>query len=151
MPLFYVAGASGSGKTTVGAELRRRGYPTYDVDVDRLGVWDGDVYTLPVETVQKLVAEVGDAVGFVTGSVGNEGEIWDLFTHVISLSADADTIRHRIAQRPNGFGSTEEELASILAWHATIDVDNARFGATLVDASPPVAAVADEVLRVVQR
>ncbi|WP_405057154.1 hypothetical protein OG474_31015 [Kribbella sp. NBC_01505] len=110
MPLFYVAGASGSGKSTVCAELVRRGHPSYDVDADRLGVWlDG-----------------------------------------AGLSVDADTVRRRIAQRPEGFGSSEEELRRILHWHATVDADNARFGATLVDASRPVTTVADEVLKVAE-
>ncbi len=169
MPLFYVVGASGAGKSTVCAELVRRGHRAYDVDADGLGEWRDQrgtavpmpeaalrddawfaahTYTLPPATVRRLVTEVGDAVGFVCGTVGNEGEIWELFAHVISLSVDADTVRRRIAQRPDGFGSSEEELRRILNWHATIDADNARFGATLVDASQPVTAVADEVLKV---
>ncbi|MFI5728609.1 AAA family ATPase [Kribbella sp. NPDC051587] len=167
MPLFYVAGASGAGKSTVCAELARRGHPSYDVDADGLAVWldrAGNVvpmpdarddawfanhtYTLPPAIVRRLAAEVGEAVGFVCGTVGNEGEIWDLFAHVISLSVDAETVRRRLAQRPDGFGSTAEELQRILTWHATIDADNARFGATLVDAGRPLVAVVDEVLEV---
>ncbi|MFC9692204.1 AAA family ATPase [Kribbella sp. NPDC056951] len=150
MPLFYVAGVSGAGKTTVCAELVRRGHPAYDVDADGLAEWVDDTYTLSPATVRRLAAEVGDAVGFVCGAVGNEGEIWELFAHVISLSVDADTVRRRIAQRPNGFGSTDEELQRILGWHATIDADNARFGATLVDAGQPVVAVTDQVLRIAE-
>ena len=169
MPLFYVAGASGAGKSTVCAELVRRGYRAYDVDADVLGEWRDrtgtavpmpeaalrddawfayHTYTLPPATVRRLATEVGDALGFVCGTVGNEGEIWDLFTHVISLSVDADTVRRRIAQRPDGFGSSEAELQRILSWHATIDADNTRFGATLVDAAQPVGLVTDRVLQI---
>jgi hypothetical protein len=93
MGLVYLTGSSGVGKTTVGGELRRRGYLVYDVDVDGLARWfenasgvevgmpaDRDdawfaeyTYRLPVETVRRIAAEVGDGVGFVCGTVGNDG------------------------------------------------------------------------------
>jgi hypothetical protein len=169
MALVYVTGGSGAGKSTVRIELQRRGYLAFGSDEDGLARWfdnntgaevtmptdpsDRDdtwfadnSYRLPPETVRKIGQRVGDDVGFICGTVGNDNEIWDLFTAVVSLSVDADTVRRRLAGRMNSFGSTEDEMTRVLAWHANVDADNSRFGAVLIDASGPVAEVVDELL-----
>ncbi|MEV6285125.1 hypothetical protein [Kribbella sp. NPDC051770] len=165
MPLVYVTGPSGAGKSTVGAELARRGFPSYDTDLDRLSHWyRGDqlvahpdaaaddrwyaehVLRLPPETVRRL-ASATTGLGFVCGTVGNEGEIWELFAAVVSLSLDDASIRARLATRaPGSFGSTPDDVRRILGWAATIDEDNSRYGALLVDASGPGDEVADLIL-----
>jgi hypothetical protein len=103
-------------------------------------------YRLRPQTVLRVAAVVGDKIGFVCGTVGNDNQIWDLFAAVISLSIDADTVRRRLADRVDSFGSTEDELRRVLAWHATVDADNLRFGAHVIDASAPVAEVVDHLL-----
>ncbi len=138
----------------------------YDVDVDRLARWfeNGtgvevrmptyrddawfaeNTYRLPVETVRRIADEAGDGMTFICGTVGNDNEIWDLFDTVISLSVDAVTLGSRLVGRPDAFGSSGPELERVLAWHAQVDTDNARYGALLVDAGAPVTAVADRVL-----
>jgi len=164
--LVLVTGASGVGKSSVGGELRRRGYVVYDVDADGLARWVENAsglevvtpterddawfakhtYRLPGATVRGIAEAVGDGMAFVCGTVGNEGEIWELFSRVISLSVDAKTLRRRLAGRTDGFGSTGDELERVLAWHARVDADNARYGAVLVDARDSVEVVADRVL-----
>lgn len=168
MALVYVTGASGAGKSTVRIELQRRGYLAFGSDEDGLARWfdrngtevsmpanpsarddtwfADNTYRLPPETVRRLGQKVGDGVGFICGTVGNDNEIWDLFTAVVSLSVNADTVRRRLGGRVNSFGSTDDELARVLAWHASVDADNARYGAVLIDASGPVEDVVDELL-----
>ncbi|MGZ0149547.1 AAA family ATPase [Kribbella sp. WER1] len=165
MGLVYLTGPSGAGKSAVGAELRRRGCRVYDVDADRLARWfenasgrevempaerddgwfAGNTYRVPPETVRGLALHNGTA--FVCGTVGNDGEIWDLFDAVISLSVDAETLERRLTAR-GGFGSSPAELGRVLGWHATVDADNAKYGATLIDATGDIRDVADRVLRV---
>ncbi|MDT5018177.1 MAG: hypothetical protein QOD39_4337 [Mycobacterium sp.] len=169
MGLIYVTGASGVGKSAVCGELRGREFVAYDTDRNGLARWfengsgvevrlpaepalRGDewyannTYRLPRETAERVAAEVGDGVGFVCGTVGNDNEIWELFETVISLSLDAETLRRRLTERMGGFGSTGEELQRVLGWHARVDADNSQYGAVLIDASPPVAEVVDRVL-----
>jgi hypothetical protein len=105
-----------------------------------------NTYRLPPETVRRIAAGLGDTPGFLCGTVGNDNEIWDLFTAVISLSVDAETLRRRLTARANGFGSTDDELHRVLAWHATVDADNQRYGAILVDAARPITEVVDDLL-----
>ncbi|GAA5039805.1 hypothetical protein [Actinopolymorpha pittospori] len=113
MPLVLVTGTSGAGKSTVRAELRRRGYVAYDTDEDHLSRYfekcsgfevpypiaaversDGwhsrHTQRVPPETVRRIAAEVGDELGFVCGSTENEGEIWCHFAVVIYLRRLAD-------------------------------------------------------------
>jgi len=165
MVLVYLTGASGAGKTTVGVELRRRGFLVYDVDADGLARWyenvsgaevsmptyrDGtwfaeNTYRLPVETVRRIAAEAGDGTAFICGSVGNENEIWDLFAKVVCLTVDAATLEHRLVQR-GAFGSTPAELERVLHWHTRSDADNAGYGAHLTPATTPPASVATQIL-----
>jgi gluconate kinase len=164
MALYFVTGTSGVGKSTVRDELRRRGYVAYGSDEDGLARWFDNAsgaqvrlpdqrgadwfarntYRLPPETVRRIAAEPGDR--FICGTVGNEGEIWDLFTAVVSLTVDEATLRRRLTQRTGGFGSTEDELERILSWHQTVAEDNERYGALSVDASHPVEQVVDHIL-----
>jgi shikimate kinase len=170
MPLVWVTGSSGAGKSTVRIELRRRGYIAYDTDEDHLSRYfekgSGAEVTYPAiaaqrtdewfrrhtqrvppETVRQIAAEVGDKLGFICGSTENENEIWDQFAVVIHLSVDSQTIRRRLAQRPrDAFGGTEEELGRILEWHAGTDASYERFGALRVDATKPVTKVVDDLL-----
>lgn len=165
MGLVYVTGSSGTGKTAVGDELRRRGFLVYDVDRDQLARWfdngtgeevvmpqhrhddwfAANTYRLPPETLRDL--PTGDRPTFVCGTVGNDNEIWDLFDTVISLSIDAQTLTRRLRAR-GGFGSSAAELHRVLGWHADVDADNARYGAVLVDAGGAVHEVADRLLGV---
>ena len=133
----YITGPSGGRKSTVCAELRRRGYPAYDAGEDGLARWfdnttgaevpmpptrvddwyERHTYRLPPATVRALTPP-GDEPAFLCGTVGNEGEIWHLFTTLISLSVFAETIQRRLATRPNAFGSSPDDLARVLAWAA---------------------------------
>ncbi|WP_410788712.1 AAA family ATPase [Kribbella sp. C-35] len=164
MRLVYLTGSSGVGKTSVGEELRRRGFAVYDVDADGLARWfeNGtgtevrmptyrddtwfaeNTYRLPVETVQRIAGEA-EGVAFICGTVGNDNEIWDLFDTVISLSVDTATLRRRLVGR-GAFGSSRPELERVLAWHAQVDADNSRYGALLVNADAPIPEVANRLL-----
>ncbi|MGW5361955.1 AAA family ATPase [Actinopolymorpha pittospori] len=170
MPLVWVTGTSGAGKSTVRAELRRRGYIAYDTDEDHLsryfdkssGVevlypsavaqrtdewFNRHNQRVPPETVRRIAAEVGDKLGFICGSTENENEIWNEFAAVIHLSVDSETIRRRLAQRPrDAFGGTAEELARILEWHVGSDASYEQFGAHRVDATQPASKVVDDLL-----
>jgi shikimate kinase len=167
MSLVYLTGTSGVGKTAVGEELRRRGFTVYDVDADRLARWfentsgaevpmpsyrddswyAENTYRLPVETVRRLAS--GGGTTFISGAVGNENEIWDLFITVIHLTVDAGTLERRLLQRGT-FGSRPDELQRVLGWQSQSDADNARYGAHLINATPPIPEVADHVLEILR-
>src|SRR4051794_31883492 len=101
---------SGTGKSTVVAELAARGYKAIDLDCDDYSGWveftdDPEVAGTPVEAdrdwvwqedrVQALLSNADAELLFVSGCAPNMGKFLPHFTHVILLSAPAELIVER--------------------------------------------------------
>ena len=74
--------------------------------------------------------------------------MWQSFDKTIALVADEQTIRRRLGARPDAFGKAAGEIADVLAWQPRFEAVYRGFGATVIDATRPVADVAAEVLAV---
>lgn len=107
-------------------------------------------YPIVRERVEDLLPDARHGDVFLAGSVPNELDVWDLFTVVICLVVDDETLIHRLQTRTgNDFGKTAAVQDAVLGWNATSASDYERFGATLIDATQPLKDVVDEVLRAV--
>lgn len=171
MPLIYITGISGAGKSSVCAELKHRSYTAYDTDHDGIAFFyhndTGEPITGSVtpedrtpewrkkhtwkakrEDVEKLVEEAQDKLVFLCGVTNNDAdELWDLFAHVFALTLDEEALRHRIMNRPGGgFGKNPHEFSEVLRWQQTANEDYKKLGAILIDATKPVKEVVDEIL-----
>jgi adenylate kinase family enzyme len=139
-----VTGMSGTGKSTVLAELERRGYRVVDTDhgdwIDRSGpepLWRED-------RISALLDERGDGTLFIAGCVANQGRFADRFAAVVLLSAPEDVILERIAQRTtNPFGKRPEERARIVSDLHEIEPLLRRGATAEIDTRRPVGEVAD--------
>lgn len=174
MPLVWVTGISGTGKSTVRAELRARGHPAYGTDEDGLACWQnrltgGLVHDVSAEmrtpewlaahdwnadrpSVAALGARHPGETVFVCGVVANEHEIRDLFTTRIALCVDEMTLLRRLAERTgNDYGKSDHELREILEWQRDARERYHADGCILVNAHRPVATVADDVVRIAAR
>jgi hypothetical protein len=153
---FLVEGVSGTGKTTVCHELRRRGHHAVNGDTDL--AYQGDPLTgLPTDTalhehhlwdvarVRELVADRSAPATFFCGGSRNVAEVLDLFDGVFVLEVDLDTLLRRLDQRPDDeWGARPSERALIVRLHGTReDVPPG----TIVDATRPLPMVVDEILR----
>jgi dephospho-CoA kinase len=120
-----VTGMSGTGKSTVLEELRRRGYHTVDTDYgdwQQAGLWDAS-------RMAELLAGHPDVV--VAGTAENQGEFYDRFQHVVLLSVPAGVILERVRHRTNNpYGKSSEQQAEILGYVETVE-PLLRAGATL--------------------
>ena len=110
---MLVTGMSGSGKSTVLAELKRRGHRV--IDTDDPG-WIVETHTVggpePVWDLEQIKALIdGHRTGwlFIAGCVANQGAAYDRLDAVVLLSAPVDVILDRVADRANPFGSTAED------------------------------------------
>lgn len=171
MPLVYITGISGSGKSSVCTELKRRGYKAYDTDHDGIAYFYHNETNLPVterisaeertpqwrskhtwkaqrETVEKLANSATNELVFLCGVTSNDtSELWDLFANVFALTIDEKTLRDRIISRThNDFGKNPHEFADLLRWQQTAAEDYKEHGALLVDASQPIEKIVDEIL-----
>lgn len=174
MPLHYITGNSGSGKSTTLAELRQRGYEAYDVDeagpatakwhnnetgfvhpkssvkaADRTSEFlAAHSWKVPRQEVE-LLAETSTAkCVFLGGSIANELELQDLFDTVFALVIDDDTLRHRLAARTNNdWGKNPHELEMTLAANHEAQEMYRKYGYVLLDASQSTDAIVTEILR----
>ena len=139
MARVLVTGMSGTGKSTVLEELRRRGLRTVDTDDDGWvlprGGWDA-------RRMDALLARHPEVV--VSGTVENQGDFYDRFAHVVLLSVPTTVIVDRVRRRTtNLYGQTPEQLAEILRYVETVE-PLLRAGATLeLDGRRPIAELAD--------
>lgn len=161
---FLIEGGSGTGKTAVCHELRRRGYQA--INGDRELAYQGDPETgspVPgvtgtavhhhhiwdVDKVKSLVADRTEALTFFCGGSRNAGRFIGLFDAVFVLEVDAETLARRLDERPlDEWGGRKDERRLIEQLHQTrAEIPS---GAIPIDATAPLPRVVDDILRRVQ-
>lgn len=119
---------SGTGKSSVLRELRRRELATVDTDDPGWCVWGA----LPGETdagwlwnedrMRELLDRPRAAPLVVCGCVANQGRFYSQFDQVVLLSAPAEVILHRLQTRTNNpYGKSDAEQAEVLGHIQTVE------------------------------
>jgi shikimate kinase len=150
MTAILVTGMSGTGKSTVLAELARRGHRVVDTDH---GGWSQEVPAADgsgleqlwrEERIQALLAEPVTGALFVSGCVANQGKFRAQFAAVVLLSVPQDVLVGRVASRQtNDFGKTDTDLTRILADLHTVEPLLRAAATDEIDTRRPVSEVAD--------
>jgi shikimate kinase len=142
-----ITGMSGVGKSSLLAELARRGHRTVDTDygdyhetVDGERLWRKD-------RIAALLAEDGPGPLFVQGTTRNQVVFYPLFDHIVLLSAPAEVLVERLTTRTtNPYGKNSAEIEETLGYLETVE-PLLRQAATLeVVTTVPVTQLADIVL-----
>jgi len=165
---WLIEGVSGTGKTAVCHELRRRGFhainadrdlayrgdPTTGEPVDASGsqddaadsaAWRHAHHIWDIAKVKAVLADRSQVASFFCGGSRNVHQFIDVFDGVFILDVDRDTLIRRIdARPPDEFGASPDERELILRLHATNE-DIPKTG-TVIDATAPLERVVDEVL-----
>jgi dephospho-CoA kinase len=161
-----ITGMSGTGKSSVIAELAARGYKAVDVDSLVYSDWvevSGDTSALGSpewgsrdwmwreDRVQELLSTEDSDLLFVSGCAANMGKFLPQFDHVVLLSAPAEVIVERLATRTtNAYGKRPEEVARTLELIETIEPRLRRVAGHEIDASAPLDEVVAALLQIAQ-
>jgi hypothetical protein len=166
---ILVTGIAGSGKSTTCWELKRRGYPAYDIEemaglfvfVDRsTGVPARDYgYDDPAwferhdwvcnkEGLSKLVLANKGNWSFYCGIASNLDELFPLFDRVFLLSVGESVMRQRLGRRSVwDFGRSPAIQDWLLSWKGEWEERMRQKGAIQVDADRTIGTVVDEIIK----
>ena len=151
---YLIQGVSGTGKTSVCQELRRRGYVAIHGDRELRYQRSPTPFSSPeirhednhwdVEKVRRLAANQDDEVTFLCGGSRNFKQFIDLFDEVFILDVDGETLNQRLDSRPDDWGKSKSERELILRLHAT--KEDIPHSGIVIDATQPLVSVVDEIL-----
>jgi hypothetical protein len=156
-----ITGNPGSGKTTLAAELARRGCAV--IDADDIAGWEtnaGQPAVQPQPTPddwwaghrwvwnRRRVQEVIDRSGsplFVCGIAVNQRDMLDLFDAVYLLTIDHETQISRLDE-PSNAHRTAAARAQIIDGRPIFEAEMRAAGAIPLDGREPTTALADRIL-----
>lgn len=164
---ILITGTAGTGKTTMLAELQKRGYLVIDLDATGLCRWrnietgEYDEYGLDgkdeewfskhgwycdIDKLKGFLSYVReDKEVFVGGITGNIEELMKIFDMTFLLSADETILRERLTHRTNNnFGKKPHEQEAIVRHNA--DLQKVLQNYIAVDGNKPVEERIDFVL-----
>lgn len=166
MRAYLITGNPGSGKSTVAAELSRRGLVA--VDADDLAFWQNsagvrvvqppdpdDQWLLAHSWVwsrsgieQSIAGSRGSGAVFVCGIARNQAEMLDLFDKVFLLVIDGATQMARLAVSPRSASPARSEAVrrQIRAGRCVFQAEMLGRGAIPLDATAPPEVIADSLM-----
>lgn len=163
---ILITGVSGSGKTSIAAELNKLQYDALNMDnIEGLCSWvnlatgksepdnrENDPNWLETHDwywdKDKLVELLRQTVNtFYCGSSGNQDQFYSLFRKVILLEMDSELIRERVlnSSRDHSYGQMPGEMETILGYFEKFQDDVIRAGAVVINARKPL----DEIVSLV--
>lgn len=150
MRRILLTGISGTGKSTVVAELAARGYKALDADdglcrtaADGEWLWNEDL-------VDQVLSTEDTDVLVLAGAASNQVRFYDRFDHIILLSTPVGVIVERLATRTtNPFGKAPDELDRVLDYHRTVEPMLRRISTHEIVTTRPLPDIVDEIVRFV--
>ncbi len=165
---ILIAGISGTGKSSVCAELAKRGYKAFDIEEveglfamldKRTGKPFVDYDNYDIEKVKyhdwvcdekklrKLMRKNAKGITFYAGIASNTFELLPLFDKVMLLVAKPELIRKRLSERTtNDFGKIVEVQDMVLREKEFWEKQMEEKGAIVIDANRSLAEVADDII-----
>jgi len=144
-----ITGMSGTGKTTVLEELGRRGYRVVETDDPGWKEWRDGEELWREPKIAELLAGDGEPTLYVSGCVMNQGRFYDRFDAVVLLSAPADVLLDRIANRTtNDFGKHPAERDQILRDLAETEPLLRKTATHELDTTRPPGEIVEQLIRI---
>lgn len=141
-----ITGMSGSGKSALVQELRRRGYRAYDADDDGFSEpRAGGRWGWRTERVAELLAQDPEGLLFFAGCSEEQSEL--PFDCRVLLTVEEPVLIDRLRTRSsNPYGRDPAELAQVLADRAEIEPLLRRTAHLVLTTAAPLEQVADRLI-----
>ncbi len=141
-----LTGMSGTGKSTLVRELRRRGLVAYDADDDGFGEERADGrWGWRADLVAELLARDTSGLLFFAGC--SDEQAWLPFDFRVLLTAPEAVLVERLLTRTgNPYGRDEGERAQVLADLAEVEPLLRRSAHLVLETTAPPALVAEALL-----
>lgn len=166
MKRYLITGVAGTGKSSIAKELRRRGLAAYDTEEGFSYYADkhtGELVSRPHEPtpewyekhhrifdekiLMNLMKKHEHEDLFICSITANQAKFYPQFDKIFLLTAPDDVITHRLGTRTNNyFGRHPLDLQRVIGRHQQFDEELTAAGATSIDSTRPIQAVADEIL-----
>lgn len=142
-----LTGMSGTGKSTLVQELRRRGYAAYDADDDGFSEPRADGrWGWRADAVASLLAQISDrGLLFFAGCSQEQIEMPFDYRVVLTVPEDEIVLRLR-ARTTNAYGRNSAERRQVLADLADVEPLLRRSADLVLSTTAPVEEVADRLL-----
>lgn len=169
--ITLVTGVSGTGKTTVCRELKKRGIVTIGIDEEpHLAYWvnkHGEPFVgdevdfneaflaehdwmCDTSMLKKLI-ETSEKPVVICGNCENIVDCMQLCNQTVLLACDPDVFLARIeAREGNNYGKTPAAKEALLGYYQADNEKIMKAGAKMVDASQSLEAVVGEVCQYIQ-
>jgi broad-specificity NMP kinase len=165
---YLITGFPGTGKTSIAAELKRRGHNAYDtenmrgymhtesrVDGGRIqkpsdvpSGWYDTVGAYNWDTVKILTLLDGPNDKFICAKAHNQSEFFDKFDKIFVLTLDFTEVIKRLHNRPGkAIGKTDSELSDIIIMREHFERSLLGCGAIAIDVTKGLHEVTDEILQ----
>jgi shikimate kinase len=171
MSLIYIAGLSGSGKSTITKLLRKKGYEAHDADNELCKWFDNETdkevvyprdsanraptwqeqhsFRMSEELIADIARRSNDEPVFILGIVTNDLDLAQVyFDKVYFLYVSEDEMVHRVTTRTtNKYGHDPDQLAVIKKWYQPTIDKYKNYSASFIDAEQPVERVVEKILQ----
>ncbi len=139
-----LTGMSGTGKSALVHELRRRGYTAYDADEDGFSEPGEDGrWGWHADRVAALIARAPEQPAFFAGCSEEQADL--PFDLRVLLTAPSSVLVERLRAR-NGYGRDGAELSQVLGDLADVEPLLRRSADLVLTTTAPTAEVADVLL-----
>ncbi len=163
---YLITGVAGSGKTSVAAELRRRGYAAYDADAGfsyyadkttgrkvirphnpTLDWYEKHERVFDERVLENLFKKHTAEPLFICSITANQKKYYREFDKIFLLTADDDVLAHRLQTRTTShFGKQPIDFHRVFAGKLDFEDELRRLGAFEINTEQPIDKAVDQIL-----
>lgn len=176
MPLIFITGAPGSGKTAVTKEISTRGFTIYDTDdpnhtgmagwhnlatgkyvagFNELEVTEAllatHMWRLTHEALKDLRTRAESKPIYLCGRLRDAKSVIDASQHILFLTVSGATIEDRLLKRAKvpgevDWGQEPWQIERSIAVNQEIELEYRNLGAIMINADRPLTDVVDDII-----